>query len=201
MRGEGRIGNICVVNSITAKAESISRNIGKSSLRIAGRRELNPFVASIQFKWSVGVSGEQHHAPVVGDRRSEDLRQEWRHRVAGRPHRVPCQPDRHGVSDVAVNCIEREHTLSQVGNVRSYLELIGAVRGVVLAVATELPERRHPELANVDTIFQRCAESAVFGVADSTGYSLIADLGEGDRTARGQGGNNTVQGEGVLPEK
>ena len=43
---------------------------------------------------------------------------------------------------------------SQIGDVPAELELVGTSRGVVQAVA-ELPERRNPELANVNMILHR----------------------------------------------
>jgi hypothetical protein len=76
--GEGRIVDIRVVDGGTANAYGISCDISKSGLGAAGRRGLNPFVATIQFDWPIGVSGEQHHASIIGDRRSKNLRKEWR---------------------------------------------------------------------------------------------------------------------------
>ena len=52
-------------------------------------------------------SGQQHHTGIVGDRGSENLRQEWRQRVAGGIHRITGKPDRDDVFDVAVDCVER----------------------------------------------------------------------------------------------
>jgi hypothetical protein len=44
MSVKGGVDDIRVVDGGTAKAESISSNISKSGLGIAGRRKLNPFV-------------------------------------------------------------------------------------------------------------------------------------------------------------
>src|SRR6516164_8058314 len=68
------------------------------------------------------------------------------------------------------------------------------------AHATELPKRYRPELANVETIFQRCAHSAVFGIASSAGCSLVADRRECVRTTHRVIGSNALQPEGVLPK-
>src|SRR5262249_43098969 len=78
MNGEGRVVDVRVVDGGTATAKKVPRNIRKGGLGIARRRELNPFVASIQFQRPVGVSGQQHYAGIVGDRRSENLRKEGR---------------------------------------------------------------------------------------------------------------------------
>src|SRR5262249_56095502 len=59
-----------------------------------------------------------------------------------------------------------------------HLKRITAVRAIVLRITTELPERRRPQLANVETIFQRCAHSAVFGIASSAACSLVTDRRE-----------------------
>src|ERR1019366_8979133 len=64
---EGRIVDIRVINSSTAGADKVSGNISKGGLRIAGWRELNPFVARIQVKRSVRVFRKQHHAGVIRD--------------------------------------------------------------------------------------------------------------------------------------
>src|SRR5262249_58275514 len=76
MSVKGGVDDIRVVDGGTAKAESISCNISKSGLAIAGRRKLNPFVATIQCKWPVGLCREQHHAGIIGDRSSRNLRHE-----------------------------------------------------------------------------------------------------------------------------
>src|SRR6516162_831677 len=89
---------------------------------------------------------------------------------------------------------------SPVGNVPSRLKRITTVRAIVLRIATELPKRYRPELANVETIFQRCAHSAVFGVASSAGCSLVADRRECVRTTHRVIGRNALQPEGVLPK-
>ena len=104
---------------------------------------------------SVGVFGKRHHAGVVGDRSREKLRSERRNRHPVGVSRIPGQRDCHGVSDVAVNSVDRKHTVSQIANVGADLSLVGAVRGVVLALAAELPQGRRPVHADVDTIFQR----------------------------------------------
>jgi hypothetical protein len=87
-------------------------------------------------------------AAIIGDRRRERLRQERRYRhpcgvVASWP-----KCERHGISDIAVNCVDREHTFAQRRDIDTGLELVCAISGVVLGVATELPQRRHPELAD-----------------------------------------------------
>src|SRR6516165_843163 len=64
------VDDIRVVDGGTAKAESISSNISKSGLGMAGRRKLDPFVATIQFKRPFGVFAEQRYAGVIGDRGS-----------------------------------------------------------------------------------------------------------------------------------
>src|SRR6516165_6989240 len=136
---KGGVGDIRVVDGGTSKAEKISCNIIKSGLGIAGRHKLNPFVSSIQFKWPVGVFCEQRHAGIIGDRSSQNLRQDRRQRVASGPQRVPGEPDRHSVCYVSVNCIEGKHAVRQVGNVPSDLKRITTVRAIVLRIATELP--------------------------------------------------------------
>src|SRR5258708_25333893 len=73
----------------------------------------------------------------------------------------------------------RKRAASKLGIVPAELELVGTRRGVVQVVATELPERRNPELANVDMILHRRAKSAVFGIAYAAGNSLPADRREG----------------------
>src|SRR5258705_359734 len=78
--------------------------------------------------------------------------------------------------------------------------LLGTSRGVVQIVATELPERRTPELADVDAILHRCAKSAVLGIAHAAGNSLPADRRESVRSAHRIVGKNSVQSQRVLPE-
>jgi glutaredoxin 2 len=70
------------IDALIPNLETLDRLI-ESPTAVNGKLSLD--VATIQFKWPVGVSGEQHHAGIIGDRGSEDLRQEWRQRVAGRP--------------------------------------------------------------------------------------------------------------------
>src|SRR6516164_1425482 len=70
MSVKGGVDDIRVVDGGTAKADSISSNISKGDLGIAGRCKLNPFVASIQFKWPFRVFGKQHDAGIIGDRSS-----------------------------------------------------------------------------------------------------------------------------------
>jgi hypothetical protein len=62
------------------------------------------------------------------------------------------KPYRHGVLDVAADSVERKRAAGQIGSVSIELELVGTGRGVVQIVAAELPQRRNPELANVDAI-------------------------------------------------
>src|SRR5262249_18413680 len=81
-----------------------------------------------------------------------------------------------------------------------HLKRITAVRAIVLRITTELPERRRPQLANVETIFQRCAHSAVFGIASSAACSLVTDRRECVRSTQRVIGNNALQPEGVLPK-
>jgi hypothetical protein len=73
---KGRIPNVRVVDRGTSLAKKGSRDVCKSDLRIAGRRKLNSFVTAVQFQPSDAVSGEQHHAAIVGNSRPERLRQE-----------------------------------------------------------------------------------------------------------------------------
>ena len=130
---------------------------------------------------------------IVGERGGENLRQHRRQRVAGKRYR-------HGVLDVAADGVERKRAASQIGNVPAELELVGTGRGVVQIVAAELPERRNPELANVDTILHRRAKSAVLGIAHAAGNSLPADRRESVRSAHRIVGKNSVQSQRVLPE-
>src|ERR1700692_1983412 len=85
-------------------------------------------------------------------------------------------------------------------NVAAELELVGTGRGVVQLVAAELPERRNPELVDVDTVLHRRAKSAVLGIADAAGNSLPADRRESVRSAHRIVGKNSIQGQRVLPE-
>jgi hypothetical protein len=93
---------------------------------------------------------------------SENLRQHCRQRVAGEQYR-------RGIFNVAADSVELKHAATQIGDVTAELELVGSCRGVVLTVATELPECFNPELPNVNTILQRRGQSAVFGIADAAG--------------------------------
>src|SRR6266550_9580247 len=79
-------------------------------------------------------------------------------------------------------------------------ELVGAIGGVVLPVAAELPYRRHAGLAEGEPIFQRRRVSAVFGIAAAAGYSLPADGREGVRAAHWIVLEDTVVSQRVLPE-
>jgi hypothetical protein len=53
-----------------------------------------------------------------------------------------------------VNRVEREHAVGEVRDIAAHPELVGAIGGVVLPVAAELPDPRHPELAEGEAIFQ-----------------------------------------------
>ena len=55
---------------------------------------------------------------------------------------------------MAVNCVDREHTFAPRWDIAADLELVCSIGGIVLGVAAELPQRRRPELADVDPIFQ-----------------------------------------------
>jgi hypothetical protein len=175
VHAEGCIVNIRVVERVTALAKKVSRDVGKGGLRIAGRHISDMFVAGIQLQRSDRVFGHKHHCAIVGDRCRERLRQErgYRHPIGVIASGRKCE--RHGISDIAVNCVDREHTLTPRWDIGAGLELVCAIGGIVLAVATELPQRRHPELADVDPIFQRRRVSTVFGIAAAAGYSLKAD--------------------------
>src|ERR1700736_1855698 len=87
-----------------------------------------------------------------------------------------------------------------MGDVAADLQLIGAVGGVVLRVAAELPQPRHPELADVEAILRRRRVSAVFGIPDAAGYSLKADRREGVGTAERIIGKDAVERQRILPE-
>jgi len=80
------------------------------------------------------------------------------------------------------------------------LELVGAGRRVVQIVATELPQRRNPELADVDVILYRAAKPAVLGITRAACNSLPADRREGVRGAHRIVGKNSIQGQRILPE-
>src|SRR6202043_3705878 len=138
---ESRVSDVGAIDRIAGGAEEVSRDISKARARsktIAGGRISNEFVSSKQLEWPVAVFSNQHHARIVGERRSENLRQHRRQRVAGKRYR-------HGVLDVAANRIERKRAAGQIGNVPAELELVGTSRGVVQIVAAELPERPNPE--------------------------------------------------------
>src|ERR1700704_2566369 len=118
---ESRVVDIRVVDRSAAGADEVSRNVVKTStggIRIAGRRISNVLVSSKQLDRSVGVFANQHHAGVIGKCRGKNLRQYRRQRVAGKRYR-------HGVRDVAANCVERRGAASQVGKVPADLELVG----------------------------------------------------------------------------
>lgn len=82
--------------------------------------------------------------------------------------RVVGEPDRHGVLCVAADHVERKLASREV-DVAADLELVGAGRSIVQFVATELPERRHTELVDVDTVLQRPAVPAVLRTAQVRG--------------------------------
>src|SRR5882757_267095 len=154
VHAEGGVVNIRVVERLTALAKKASRDIGKSGLRIAWCHISNMLVTGIQLQRSVRVSGDNHHGAIVGDRRRERLWQErrYRHPIGVIASRRKC--DRHGISDIAVNCVDREHALAPRWDIGAGLELVCAIGGIVLGVSAELPQRRRPELADVDPIFQ-----------------------------------------------
>jgi len=85
----------------------------------------------------------------------------------------------------AVNCVDREHTLCPTSGYRRRLgKLVSAIGGIVLGVAAELPQRRRPELADVDPIFSVTSSFYSFSVLPpAAGYSLKADGREGRREA------------------
>jgi len=78
--------------------------------------------------------------------------------------------ERHCISDIAVNCVERERTLARGRDVGTDLELICTIGGVVLGVTTKLPQRRRPQVAEADPVFQRRRVSAVFGIPAAAGF-------------------------------
>src|SRR6266516_3277593 len=193
---ESRVVNVCVVDRSAASADEVSRDIVKTRTggeRIAGGRISNVFVSSKQLNRPVAVFGKQHHARIIGERSGVNLRQHRRQRVAGKRYR-------HGVLDVAANCVERKRAASQIGNVPADLELVRTSRGVVQIVATELPERSNPELANVNTILHRRAKSTGFRIAHAAGNPLPAYRRESVRTAHWIVAKNTVQSQRVLQE-
>src|SRR6516165_10641755 len=114
-------------------------NIGKGCLRIARRREPYPLVAAIQLERPLGISGKQHHAGIVGDRRSESLGQERWYRDPRCVIAPGSEREAYGISDVTVNRIERQHTVGETGNVGAGLNLVRTVRAIVLPVAAKLP--------------------------------------------------------------
>src|SRR5882757_6703155 len=79
-------------------------------------------------------------------------------------------------------------------------DLVGAIGGIVLPVATELPNRRRAGLADREPIFQRRRVPAVFGIAAAAGYSLPADGREGIRGAHRIVLEDTVVSQRVLPK-
>jgi len=102
------------------------------------------------------------------------------------------------IFDTAVNCIDRKHTFARRRNVAAGLQLVGTIGGVVLPVATELPQRRRTEAAEVDPIFQRSRVSGAFGIADAAVHSL--NWREGERRTHRIVVDDTVLGERGLPE-
>src|SRR4030081_2925550 len=103
---------------------------------------------------------------------------------------------------MALNRVDRELIFAPQRDIAAGLELVGAIGGIVLGVAAELPQRRRPEVADVDPIFQRRRVSAVFGIAAAAGYSLKADRREGVRGAERVVVEDGVQGpvgERALP--
>src|SRR5215831_18581817 len=163
------IVDIRVVECLTSQANEVSRDIGKSHLRIAGRRISNLFEARIQLQGSIRVSGQHHHGSIVGDRRREHVRQERRYRVSISVGASAQNRGRYGIFHVAINCVEREHAVGEVRNIAAHPELVGAIGGVVLPVSTELPNRRHARLADREPVFQRRRVPAVFGIAAAAG--------------------------------
>jgi hypothetical protein len=146
---ESGVRDIRAIDRIAGGAQEISRDISKAGTggkTIAGGRILNEFVSSKQLERPIAVFSNQHHARIVGERSSENLRRHRRQGVAGNRYRD-------GVLDVAADCIERKCAASQIGDVAADLELVRASRGIVQIVAPELPERRYPELANIDAYF------------------------------------------------
>ena len=55
---------------------------------------------------------------------------------------------------MAVDGVDREHILAPGRNIGAYSELVRSIGGIVLAVAAELPQRRCPEVVDVDPILQ-----------------------------------------------
>src|SRR5262249_34020465 len=100
----------------------------------------------------------------------------------------------------AIDRVEREHAVGQVPDVAANSELVGAIRGVVLPVAAELPNRRHARLTDIEPIFERRRMSAVFGVAAAAGDSLPTDGREGVTGAHRIVLEDTVVRQHVLPE-
>src|ERR1700722_2506668 len=188
--------DVSVVDRSAACTDEASPDILKTStgcIRIAGWLISNALVSAKQLDWSIGVFGDQHYAGVIGERSGENLRQDRGQRVAGKPNR-------HGVLDVAANCVERKRAASQIGDVRAELKLIGARRSVVQTVAAKLPERRYPELANLIPILHRRAKSAIFGIAHAAGDSLPAQRRESVRRPHRIVGEYSVQRQRVLAE-
>src|SRR6266403_4965148 len=112
VHSEGRIVDIRVVERCTALTKKASRDIGKSGLRIAGRQKSKMFVTGVYLQRSIRVFGDKHHGFIVGDRRRERLWQErgYRHPKGVIASRRKC--DRHGISETAVDCVDREHTFA-----------------------------------------------------------------------------------------
>ena len=84
---ESRAVNVRVIDRSAAGAYEIPRDIiktGTGGERIAGGRVSNVFVSSEQLNRPVAVFGKQHHARIIGERSSENLRQHRRQRVAGK---------------------------------------------------------------------------------------------------------------------
>src|SRR5258705_13484121 len=109
---EGGIVDIRVVERCTTQTKKASRDIGKSGLRIAGRHKSKMFVTGVYLQRSIRVFGDKHHGFIVGDRRRERLWQErgYRHPKGVIASRRKCA--RHGISETAVDCVDRELTFA-----------------------------------------------------------------------------------------
>ena len=126
------IVDIRVVECLTSQANEVSRDIGESHLRIAGRRISNLFEARIQLQGSIRVSGQHHHGSIVGDRRREHVRQKRWYRVSIGVSAPAQNRGRYGIFHVAINRVEREHAVGEVRDIAAHPELVGAIGGVVL---------------------------------------------------------------------
>ena len=127
VHAEGCVVDIRAVERIAAQTKKGSRDVRKSGLRIAGRPISNVFVTGVQLQRPVRVFGYKHYGFIVGDRRCERLRQErrYRHPIGVVASRRKCE--RHGVSDIAVNRIDREHTFAPGWDIAAGLELVCAI--------------------------------------------------------------------------